>query len=83
MEKSQGAEKSKHKSKSDAGAEMRAKISDDAGENSTIEKEANKQETFDGVGTDDEHGKNADTDENIKVKADVEVPGRKVAFCSL
>lgn len=86
MEKAQGAEKSKHNSKSDAGADKSANSSEVADENATTEKEASKQEKSDGVGAIDEHRKNEEvavTDQNIKAETDVEVSGSKVAICPL
>ncbi|KAK4756668.1 hypothetical protein SAY87_006795 [Trapa incisa] len=76
----QGAEKPKHETKSNAGAEMIEKSSGDSYENTTIEKEAIKQGNFDGVAIDDIHrkiGEIPDTDENIIVNSDIQVPVSK------
>ncbi|XP_031373077.1 clustered mitochondria protein [Punica granatum] len=71
----QAAEKSKHKSKSDAGADMAANSSTVADENATNKEEAEQQAKLGAVA--DDHGRTEKVDEKVKVEADVEPSGSK------
>lgn len=86
MEKAQGAERSKSKSKLDANADMTTNSSEVVDENVSTEKEVDMKANFNEVATADEHGrveKVANADENIKVETHVEVSGNEVTSFSL